>query len=1210
MFKITNILNPLTGGSTTTEHKRVSGHALSDYMGYSGECIVSIDGGVIKLPLSEIYPTDKEEYIIMPIPEGGDKQTLSVLGTAVMGGLAIASGLPAAPLLLQKYGRVTALVGGVAISLLTRDKSKGIDSSRSYQWEYAGSPLASHGTAMPIIYGKARVRPTLKNRYVTVDGDKQTLYALYSLAAHKVNETTYLRYSSSSIWHQGDVARTPLDNDEPGKTYRYKKTGFGIGTDYLNPDIWEVWRGTASFNNDIIVNGRAITEYNRDVEWETRPGLPDQAVITDFDVTYSSTSLSQGLYLDYPQINKNTAGFDVDSNNLLTWVDHDLLYRGTNYRIKEGYYQLSAGMIGDRVYIIWDSDDGREYQKTYSATTPTLTDTQYIVLSFEVTAANPFSDRDWPYTATLPTGDDWYYPAVSIEAKHNVEIIFEFPNGLYGTAKGTSIVSDNCRLFAQYRIVDTEKWLNFNSVFASPDHDVDYSDSDIKAIVVTRKKPEAFNISLLATDRNHPLDEGEEYEIRVASSCASIVNIVHVATMVYGQENDDGSYPGFTYPGEPLLGIKALASGQISGDLDVQIDVERSYVWVRDGTNLFAAHPGWNKLSAKNHAWAVYDILANGHPDHPAYPSAGNDDAESIYGCGLAYTRIDYDTFKTWADYLDGEDGIGYELNIVFDSIGTAWDAILRICIEGRGMIYPAGTKLYAFVDKAEDVSQLFTMGNIQDDTLVQKYVDSSQKINMLEANYWDAGRNYEKTTIAARTSDWDTTEGLSVPETINLYGTTDKDQAWSQARFILMGNELLDNAITFGVDVDSLASRVGDVIEVQHDVLAVGEGGRVVKYEANLCQNPSFESGALGSKTGWTGGSYANTWDIWGAAASSQRRWSTDREVSGNYSYYHIGTILNTGIEQEITGLNASTNYTLSCYVYPTAHTSLRIMTYTDDYHPAYPVGLNAWERLEINVTTEPGQTTLTVWIGGVGSAYFDAVQLEEAAVATDWMQQSRVTLDKDVTLAASGTYDLRVWREDAIINKTTALGLGSTTDTILFSSAWSTPPEQYDSYAFGLSGFHASKYRITDISRTHELMRMLTLRQYDEDLYESYTPNDDASNFSGQSSRFKIVPLSTTLEEVSNLLNLATNLKLREVLSKNKVTGEITSTILATWDTVDGDPRGSWEVWFRDVDASDDDWEGSWIDGTYDQDDKVEHDGKTYISLKDLNTSEPFSR
>jgi len=162
MFKITNILNPLTGGSTTTEHKRVSGHALSDYMGYSGECIVSIDGGVIKLPLSEIYPTDKEEYIIMPIPEGGDKQTLSVLGTAVMGGLAIASGLPAAPLLLQKYGRVTALVGGVAISLLTRDKSKGIDSSRSYQWEYAGSPLASHGTAMPIIYGKARVRPTLK----------------------------------------------------------------------------------------------------------------------------------------------------------------------------------------------------------------------------------------------------------------------------------------------------------------------------------------------------------------------------------------------------------------------------------------------------------------------------------------------------------------------------------------------------------------------------------------------------------------------------------------------------------------------------------------------------------------------------------------------------------------------------------------------------------------------------------------------------------------------------------------------------------------------------------------------------------------------------------------------------------------------------------------------------------------------------------------
>jgi len=57
-----------------------------------------------------------------------------------------------------------------------------------------------------------------------------------------------------------------------------------------------------------------------------------------------------------------------------------------------------------------------------------------------------------------------------------------------------------------------------------------------------------------------------------------------------------------------------------------------------------------------------------------------------------------------------------------------------------------------------------------------------------------------------------------------------------------------------------------------------------------------------------------------------------------------------------------------------------------------------------------------------------------------------------------------------------------------------------------------------------------------------------------------------------------------------------------------VDGDPRGSWEVWFRDVDASDLDWQGAWSNpAPYAQDDKVEHDGGAWISLSDDNLSEP---
>ena len=81
---------------------------------------------------------------------------------------------------------------------------------------------------------------------------------------------------------------------------------------------------------------------------------------------------------------------------------------------------------------------------------------------------------------------------------------------------------------------------------------------------------------------------------------------------------------------------------------------------------------------------------------------------------------------------------------------------------------------------------------------------------------------------------------------------------------------------------------------------------------------------------------------------------------------------------------------------------------------------------------------------------------------------------------------------------------------------------------------------------------------------------------------------------------------------MSRNRTTGEYESSIVATWDVERGDARGSWEVWFRDVDPSDLNWQGSWADSDdgYAQGHKVEHDGKTYISLEGANITEPFTR
>ena len=306
MLTIINILNPLTGGSSTTEYVWESGKSLADYMEYEGECAVAYNNAVIHLPLDKIFPADRDEYTVMPIPEGGDRQSWRVLA---MTGLTAASYLipMAAPLRVMMF-----TVGGYIINNVLADRPENIDESASYGWQHQSSPSAAHGSPMLVIYGRTRVRPTLKNRYVVIDGDKQYLYALYSIAAHKVDERGLPEYALGA--GNSEVKY----NLEPGMSFEnsrwaierapgtpkqfplYESDGkFGKG--------WSIGHGTAAFYGDVIINGAAIQGYNADVDWETRPGLPQQIVIVGFETTYNNMAMDVGLYFENPIVGVSTS---------------------------------------------------------------------------------------------------------------------------------------------------------------------------------------------------------------------------------------------------------------------------------------------------------------------------------------------------------------------------------------------------------------------------------------------------------------------------------------------------------------------------------------------------------------------------------------------------------------------------------------------------------------------------------------------------------------------------------------------------------------------------------------------------------------------------------------------------------------------------------------------------------------------------------------
>ncbi len=284
----------------------------------------------------------------------------------------------------------------------------------------------------------------------------------------------------------------------------------------------------------------------------------------------------------------------------------------------------------------------------------------------------------------------------------------------------------------------------------------------------------------------------------------------------------------FAYPYVTLLGVRILASAQLSGAMpSISAEVTRSHTVVYD-TNVSL----WIPVRADNPAWACYDILVR-----PFYSldvdqdgSVTDMNVEGYDGIDPA-TRIDYDAFTSWADWCDTETSSGHKravVDIVYDSQMSIWDALTHIAQVGRGMVVMRGTQFSCVVDKSSDPVQMFTIGNVYEDSFKETFLSISDRANIVEVTYFDALRNYQRETVTVYGNDW-AEGGLEKRALITLTGCTTYDRAYREGIYRLNSNKYLQRTISFDVDVDALACQVGNVIRVQHDLPQWGYGGRVV---------------------------------------------------------------------------------------------------------------------------------------------------------------------------------------------------------------------------------------------------------------------------------------------------------------------------------------------------------------------------------------------
>jgi len=307
-----------------------------------------------------------------------------------------------------------------------------------------------------------------------------------------------------------------------------------------------------------------------------------------------------------------------------------------------------------------------------------------------------------------------------------------------------------------------------------------------------------------------------QYEVRTRCTAKSGIT-ARDTTRVYWSQLSAIMYDDFVRPGKVLIGIRALATGQLSGSLpNITCVATRSNVYVYNSTtNTYQVKP------ANNPAWASYDLI---HRAKLIYNFETQMDDIVVFGAPKE--KMIYQDFSDWADFCTQK---GLQVNYYLDKADDLWTALREIENCGRGKVILKGTRYSAICDKPGTPVQLFTVGNIIKDTFREEFLQMKDRANAIEVTFNDAESNYERNILTVYSDDWESSDRIKHPTQIALNGITSRDQAFKEASYRLRINKYWKRSISFETDVDAIACQAGDIILIQHDVPQWGFGGRIM---------------------------------------------------------------------------------------------------------------------------------------------------------------------------------------------------------------------------------------------------------------------------------------------------------------------------------------------------------------------------------------------
>ena len=534
-----------------------------------------------------------------------------------------------------------------------------------------------------------------------------------------------------------------------------------IGRDvYINALI-SIGAGVLSGLHDFKINGQPYGNY-RGIEMHTRLGHLDQETIPNFGDTKVEyplgTKVVYGTPVTYSTIGSNFDGLEVEvgfPSGLYYYDDYGKLQ---NFSVN---FSVEIKKQGDAAWTV-------------------LTRQAY---QYYVSDGGYWSAGYWDTHSTVDeygnvSGGGW----------------IELANG------GTN--PDSYHVGQYYNKYATWQWFGSELKIASGIHDyVTANAASTGAVTYTYK---AWGL------------EAGTHDVRVTRLTADQTDTRYgddfYITAVREVLQDD-----LTYPGQALIGLRALATDQLSGSFSFECKTTGKLCRVYNGST-------WSVAATSNPAWVCFDILTQ-----PVFDA----DLNVLEYAAHDPANLDIDRWYEWSQYCDDlvPDGNGgteprLTYNGTFDSVQTMWDHALSVAKIGRATTYWRGTTITVAIDKPANPVALITVGNIGLDSFEETFLGMENRAGSIEADFLNLDKDLDRDKFTVINPDAPAEWGSA---SLPLQGVIKPSEVWRHCRYYLATTQNLTRVVTVSMDTDSIAFTLADVINVQHDVPMWGEGGRLV---------------------------------------------------------------------------------------------------------------------------------------------------------------------------------------------------------------------------------------------------------------------------------------------------------------------------------------------------------------------------------------------